>query len=66
MAQRVLNELLEKEMDRREFLKHAGAAVIAVIGLAGALSAFKEIDHKQRVSGYGGSVYGGHKDNVQG
>lgn len=66
MAQRVLSELLEKEMDRREFLKHAGAAVLAVVGLAGALSAFKEIDRKQRVSGYGGSVYGGHRDSTQG
>lgn len=63
MPYRILNDLLEKEMDRREFLTHAGAALLAVVGITGVLSSLRGIDKKHQSHGYGGSVYGGRNDS---
>lgn len=56
-----IQQLLETEMDRKEFLTYVGASVLAVIGISGILKSLAPPANpgKRNVSsGYGGSVYG--------
>lgn len=59
MALKVVDDLLEKEMDRKQFLAHAGAAVLAVVGISSVLKSLKGISHESASNGYGSSTYGG-------
>ncbi|HVQ44304.1 MAG TPA: hypothetical protein VMT30_05055 [Candidatus Saccharimonadia bacterium] len=56
-----VRELLKKDVDRKEFLAHIGAAVVAVSGIAGIIKAVAEADGKAKPisGGYGASAYGG-------
>jgi len=62
-----LSELLAKEMDRKDFLKHVGIAVVALTGVAGIINVLSN----QRITGlgqsnvsrgYGAMPYGGKKN----
>lgn len=64
MAIQVLDELLDKEMDRREFLAHAGAAALAVIGIAGILKSLSSMNSGQVSNGYGSGAYGGSANSI--
>lgn len=58
-------ELLQKEMDRKDFLRHVGIAVAVIVGLPTLLSALSRLQSgsiKQQTVGYGSSSYGGNKD----
>jgi hypothetical protein len=57
--------ILNKEMDRREFLVHLGAGFMALIGISSIVKAFSSSQRQQtttsstnRSSGYGTSAYG--------
>jgi hypothetical protein len=57
--------ILNKEMDRREFLVHLGAGFMAIIGISSIVKAFTASGSHQtttssttRSSGYGTSAYG--------
>lgn len=58
-----INDLLQKEVSRKEFLKYIGVAILGVIGITQLLNnlqkslAPKQIEHKQP-TGYGASPYG--------
>jgi hypothetical protein len=55
-----LEALLEKDMDRRDFLKHVGFGFAALTGLAGLLKTLNGLGEKQpQQLGYGASAYGG-------
>jgi hypothetical protein len=56
-----LEQLLEKNMDRRDFLKHVVLGFAALTGLAGLLKTLNGIGSKQahHVGSYGSSTYGG-------
>ncbi len=58
-----LQQLLETEMDRKEFLAYIGAALLAVIGISGMLKSLAppttHHSAKNAQAGYGSSVYGG-------
>ena len=59
-----LNELLTKEMDRKDFLKHIAIAAVAVSGVAGVISALsgKRLTGSAKSNtsyGYGSMTYGG-------
>jgi len=60
-----LQKLMQKDMDRRSFMKHVGIGFAGIIGITGAiktLSGLNQTGSNQHVlSGYGSSVYGGHK-----
>lgn len=60
MVKADIDQLLQKQMDRKDFLKHAGLAALALSGIAGLL---KTLVHAPTQSslGYGGSAYGGNK-----
>lgn len=56
-----LDSLLEKNMDRRDFLKHVGIGFAALTGLAGLLKTLNSLGTKERphIGSYGASAYGG-------
>lgn len=63
-----LNVLLNKKMDRKDFLRHAAIGVVAVTGLSAILrTVVPSPAQKQKTvgaaapQGYGSSVYGGTK-----
>lgn len=57
--------LLNKEMDRKEFLRYIAAAGIIAAGAGTLLQSLLNIDHSQKsksnlsATGYGASTYGG-------
>jgi hypothetical protein len=58
------SKLLQKEMDRKDFLKHVGIAAVALTGASAILKVLVDQPTRQKVqqqAGYGGSVYGGVK-----
>lgn len=56
-----LDSLLEKNMDRRDFLKHVGIGFAALTGMAGLLKTLNGFGTKEQahVGSYGASAYGG-------
>jgi hypothetical protein len=63
MAQKNLQKLFNKEMNRKEFLAHVGAGALAVVGVSGILKNMLNYKPRQQSSsmGYGASSYGGRK-----
>ena len=55
-----IDELLQKQMDRKDFIKHAGIAVVALTGLSGILKMLVNTQTNAS-NGYGSSLYGGAK-----
>ena len=63
-----IDDILQKRMDRKDFLKHVGMGVAIITGTAGLVKLFKPSQNKvsksnqtQHVAmGYGASAYGGH------
>lgn len=61
-----LQELLQKEMDRREFLRHVGLFFVVVSGapaIIKALSSFggNSSKYAKQAAGYGSGAYGGYR-----
>lgn len=58
------SEILQRRMDRKDFLKHVGMGVVVITGLAGVMKLLKPQEQGKTTSttvagGYGASVYGG-------
>ncbi len=51
--------ILNKEMSRKDFIKHVGLGIVALSGAALALRLLSGNDTKGRDEGYSGSTYGG-------
>lgn len=57
--------LLQKKMDRREFIKHVGIGFAALVGVSAVLRTMSSMSgNKAQSVGYGASVYGGTKNTV--
>ncbi len=57
--------LLQKKMDRREFIKHVGIGFAALLGVTSVLRSMSSMNgNKQQSVGYGSSVYGGAKNTT--
>lgn len=61
-----INALLNKKMDRKDFLKSIAIGLVAVTGVSAALRSFAPVPAKERQTAaapqsYGGSAYGGTK-----
>ena len=59
-----IDTILTTEMDRRDFLKHVGLAIIAVMGISGLISTLGKFGQpaqarQQTNRGYGRNTYGG-------
>jgi hypothetical protein len=61
MQNKTVQKLFEKDMDRRQFLAHVGAGLLAITGFSGILKYLLDYGggHKHVGSGYGSSAYGG-------
>lgn len=54
--------LLQKKMDRREFIKHVGIGFAALVGVSAVLRTMSSMGgNNQQSVGYGSSTYGGVK-----
>lgn len=61
-----INQLLQKEMDRKDFLRHVGIAVTIIVGLPALMKALSQLQNGSVTKptssfGYGSSSYGGNK-----
>lgn len=57
-----IDSLLQKEMDRKDFLKHVGLGFVALTGIAALIKTLNGVGQPNRQSaGYGSSTYGGSK-----
>ena len=54
-----LNTILSKDMDRKEFLVHAGAVTLALAGISGIIRSLTDLNGHKQTKGYGASSYGG-------
>lgn len=65
-----LDEILQKRMDRKDFLKHVAMGVAVITGTAGIVKFLKPdakpSNQKTASGGYGASVYGGHPSAQKG
>lgn len=62
MKHALVNKLLEKKMNRKEFLAHIGAGALTVIGVSGLLKNlvnYSSNNRPYREVGYGSNDYGG-------
>jgi hypothetical protein len=60
-----VNSLLQKPMNRLDFLKHVGAGIAAITGVAVVIKTMNGLGNtpgNKQSLGYGSSSYGGNKD----
>ena len=53
--------LLQKKMDRREFIKHVGIGFAALIGVSAVLRTMSSLGGNKQTTGYSAGTYGGVK-----
>lgn len=59
-----LDSLLQKEMDRKSFLKHVAIGFAALTGIAAVVKTLNGIGSgKSQSMGYGSATYGGNKQS---
>ncbi len=56
-----VNAILNKKMDRQDFIKHVAVGVVAISGVGSALKIMSPKPKEAAVTGYGSSAYGGSK-----
>ncbi len=61
MNTKMLQELLEKRLSRREFLTYVGAAIVAMTGVHAFLKTLTSQNKQNSSLGYGSGPYGGIK-----
>ena len=62
-----MQKLLQKEMDRKDFLKHVGVGFAAIVGITTVLKTVSNLsgnDKQKQGYGYNSGVYGGGKSSV--
>lgn len=57
----LVNDLLSKEMSRKEFLSTVGLGIISIIGFSSLIKLLDGKTYKSQSAGYGSSSYGGQK-----
>lgn len=63
-----LNQLLQKQMDRKDFLRHVAIGFAAIAGITTIVKTLATLNGnaKSQSYGYGSSVYGGQKGQSSG
>lgn len=56
-----IQQLMQKDMDRKDFMKHVAIGFVALTGVAAAIKTVSQINTSQKPmsGGYGSSAYGG-------
>ena len=54
-----VQKLMAKEVDRKQFLLHAGAVVLTLTGVSGLIKALTDPTTRESGRGYGSGSYGG-------
>lgn len=57
-----IHKLMQKDMDRKDFLKHVGVGFAAIAGISGLLKTLAHLNGSQQAGAeadYGGGAYGG-------
>lgn len=57
--QNEIQKLMQKDMDRRNFLKHVGIGFAAIAGVTTLLKTLSTMSGSQKATGYGSNAYGG-------
>jgi len=57
--QNEIQKLMQKDMDRRSFLKHVGIGFAAIAGVTTLLKTLSTLNGGTKKAGYGSNVYGG-------
>lgn len=62
MGNKTISQLMNKEMDRKDFLKYGAGVMLAVVGITGLLNTLLRVggesDTSKTSNGYGSSPYG--------
>ena len=53
-----LQQLLDKQVDRKDFLKHVGFGLVALTGVTALTKSLNGFGAKQQTSGFGAGAYG--------
>ncbi|MDQ3159019.1 MAG: twin-arginine translocation signal domain-containing protein [bacterium] len=61
---KMLQDLLEKRLTRREFLTYVGAAIVAMTGIHTFLKTLTNQKEQSSSLGYSSGVYGGNKKGL--
>lgn len=60
--QNEVQTLLQKKMDRRDFIKHVGIGFVSILGISAAIRAVSSMNGSQKqTAGYSAGSYGGVK-----
>lgn len=59
--QQDLEELLQKRMDRKDFIKHLAVGFAALTGVSAILKTLSGLSSQRQANTYGSSAYGGGK-----
>lgn len=59
-----MQALLQKKMDRRDFIKHVGIGFAAILGISTILRAMSSMNGSKQTVGYSAGAYGGGKDSA--
>ena len=59
-----ISQLMQKDMDRKDFIKHVGIGFVALTGVAAAVKSLTSLGESNKTPaaasfGYGASAYGG-------
>jgi len=62
---KTLQQIMQKDMDRKDFIQHVGIGFVAIAGVTTALKSLSQFGSsggsRQMPAGYGASAYGGSK-----
>lgn len=54
-----VQSLLQKKMDRREFIRHVGVGFAAIVGITTLIRALSSMNGNKHTTGYSAGTYGG-------
>ena len=54
-----MQSLLQKKMDRRDFIKHVGIGFAAILGISTLIRALSSMNGPKQTVGYSAGTYGG-------
>lgn len=63
MGNKIINQLMNKEMDRKDFLKYGGSILFAIIGISGLVNTLLKLNDESSNRSRTGTGYSGGEYN---